>query len=246
MLSKSKNMLNYQARLLYIYHTLYFCCCSLCHLAYVETAWAICLLTLCVCVRACVCVSFWYSDLFTADQQLRNGRFGYSSAIYTRQNPQGNRRGYECPEERDYYPYWHPTPWIDIAVLTDNVSHCETYYKAHSQNAELKYQCYDNYNQQDMKHYSRWNNRADCLKNSGNWLYNRTVLETLSASTLTACRTQNTVRRRNEISDPVLCICHCSLMYCVCIMVIIRVNLDQRIYQIKLLVLVSYHHAWGI
>eukprot|EP00117_Sycon_ciliatum_P002040 scpid46540/ scgid7447/ Protein DD3-3 len=131
-------------------------------------------------------------NLFTADQQLRNGRFGYSSAIYTRQNPQGNRRGYECPEERDYYPYWHPTPWIDIAVLTDNVSHCETYYKAHSQNAELKYQCYDNYNQQDMKHYSRWNNRADCLKNSGNWLYNRTVLETLSASTLTACRTQNT------------------------------------------------------
>ena len=68
----------------------------------------------------CLCLL----GLFIADQNVKKNKFKYSSAPYTRQNPNGNRRGYECPEERDYFPYWHPTPWKDIAILADNSSMC--------------------------------------------------------------------------------------------------------------------------
>lgn len=53
--------------------------------------------------------------MFTADQNL--GRRG---AISTRQNRNGNRFGFEVPEERDYYPYWAPTPWNDIAIMVSD------------------------------------------------------------------------------------------------------------------------------
>ena len=83
--------------------------------------------------------------LFTADQKLRtNNGLGYSSAIYTRQNPNGNRRGYECPEERDYYPYWHPTDWVDIAILAENNSLC-SYYQEESHNVKPKHECFEWY-----------------------------------------------------------------------------------------------------
>lgn len=76
------------------------------------------------------------AGLFTADQNM-NGR---NTARNTRQNPAGTRRGYECPEERDYYPYWNPSPWIDIAVMTDDVSRC-SYYKNESQNVKARWAC---------------------------------------------------------------------------------------------------------
>ena len=75
--------------------------------------------------------------LFNADQNLRR-----NSLIATRQNPNGNRHGFEVPTERDYYPYWHPNPWVDVAILhnhaTDENSEefrnwCN-WYRANSQN----------------------------------------------------------------------------------------------------------------
>merc|ERR1719397_72249 len=58
-------------------------------------------------------------NLFTADQNVNR-----RSAIGTRQNPNGGRRGLECPEERDYYPYWRPSPFLGIAYLVDDPARC--------------------------------------------------------------------------------------------------------------------------
>ena len=56
-----------------------------------------------------------FTGLFTADRRLRRDQ-----ATRTRQNSRGTRRGLEVPEERDYYPYWGPTPWNDIAIMVSN------------------------------------------------------------------------------------------------------------------------------
>lgn len=79
--------------------------------------------------------------LYVADQDL-NG----NDARYTRQNPNGNRSGFECPEERDYYPYWLQTPWRDVAILTSNTDWCD-YYQSESGNVKTKYVFFFNSNQ---------------------------------------------------------------------------------------------------
>lgn len=117
----------------------------------------------------------WYDEcyrrernrgLFTADQNLRNNALGYSSAVFTRQNPNNNRRGYECPEERDYYPYWHPSPWRDIAVLTDRLDQCD-WYEQESQNVKSKHLCR---NTAACSNCIRYNQKDKCIANNGRWV----------------------------------------------------------------------------
>ena len=92
--------------------------------------------------------------LFLADQNLNNR----DTAIHTRQNRNGDRYGYECPEERDYYPYWHPSPWTDIAVFTDDYSLCK-FFKDESQNVMAKGYCT----------LPEYNHESACEDNGGEW-----------------------------------------------------------------------------
>jgi len=73
--------------------------------------------------------------LFTANQNLQG-----KAARFTRQNPDGTRRGYECPEERDYYPYWRATMWRDIIIYTNQVDRCNAY-QTESENVKSRWQC---------------------------------------------------------------------------------------------------------
>eukprot|EP00931_Biecheleriopsis_adriatica_P038083 TRINITY_DN2183_c0_g1_i1.p1 TRINITY_DN2183_c0_g1~~TRINITY_DN2183_c0_g1_i1.p1 ORF type:complete len:1371 (+),score=250.20 TRINITY_DN2183_c0_g1_i1:134-4114(+) len=100
--------------------------------------------------------------LFTADQQIDDN----GGATSTRQNPNGNgrrrgnqRHGLECPEERDYFPYWHPSPWHDIAVFTDEPQKRCEYYRAESQNVQAKGFC----------SIPAYNNPEACRGNGGEW-----------------------------------------------------------------------------
>lgn len=132
----------------------------------------------------------WYDEcyrrernrgLFTADQNLRNNALGYSSAVYTRQNPNNNRRGYECPEERDYYPYWHPSPWTDIAIMTDRLDQCD-FYRQESQNVKSKGLCR---NTAECGNCIRYNQKATCEENGGRWVevgsWNKETVQCLQA-----------------------------------------------------------------
>ena len=131
--------------------------------------------------------------LFTADQNLGNNNLGVSSAIFTRQNPNGNRRGYECPEERDYYPYWHPSPWVDIAVLTDNTTFCP-YYQSQSFNVQPKGLCRQTFsdNSSIPRPWSVYNNQNDCTTNGGTWWLARSYIDIdVNSVTKSSCQSRN-------------------------------------------------------
>jgi len=96
--------------------------------------------------------------LFIADQNVG------ARAINTRQNAGGTRYGFECTEERDYYPYWHPSQWKDIAVLTDKMEHC-AFYQAESQNVKAKNYC----KLTPTGNTAVPNNEAACTAANGQW-----------------------------------------------------------------------------
>jgi len=93
--------------------------------------------------------------LFSADQGNLQGQ----PATFTRQDNAGDAHGFECAEERDYYPYWHPTPWKDIAVFTSNPARC-SYFLQHSQNVESKWWCASDAT--DSANVEQFNNPTQC------------------------------------------------------------------------------------
>jgi len=110
--------------------------------------------------RACTARSR-NKGLFVATQNLNDG----AGAGATRQNPNADRYGFECQEERDYYPYWHPSPWKDIAVFADHKSQCK-WYQSESQNVKAKNYCA---NTTTTGGGQTPNNAADCIRAGGKW-----------------------------------------------------------------------------
>jgi hypothetical protein len=105
-------------------------------------------------------MGLWISDR----EEEGNLNTGRRSAIFTRQNNNGNRHGYECVEERDYYPYWHPSPWRDVAILTSDESFCK-FYKKESQNVKSKGYCVMPEGQEGQTE----NNPVKCASEGGKW-----------------------------------------------------------------------------
>lgn len=106
------------------------------------------------------------TGLFLADQKLKG-----SSQKYTRQNPNGNRRGLECPEERDYYPWEYPSPFRDVAWLGNDVEYCKTNIAPFSQNVSPKGTCAGPGGANDLPNDAQLaaNNAAECADAQGSW-----------------------------------------------------------------------------
>lgn len=102
--------------------------------------------------------------LYTADQNVGNN----NGARNTRQNPNGARSGLECPEERDYYPYWAPTPWKDAMIMTNNLRLCP-FYQSESQNVKARGYCANGNADGNGANKKVANNPDDCATQQGTW-----------------------------------------------------------------------------
>ena len=153
------------------------------------------------------------NGLFRADQEIQVNRYSYfdkkkyPSSSRTRQNKGGNMRGFECPEERDYYPYWEPTlqgpydaeyqrtPWIDAAYLGDT-SNCRNVNK-NSFNSNNKYRCV----LPGARDYGKSIHEEGCAAEGGKWVSFESYLEVLEkVDTEEAC---NEVAAQNEVNQVV-------------------------------------------
>ena len=125
------------------------------------------------------------NGLFVADRSRAQNK----GATRTRQNPGATRRGYECPEERDYFPYWHPTPWIDMAILTSQPENCH-FYESESANRKGKFECVEFYtpSQNVRKHASQASTDEHCAELGGTWTEFHNFLEIAPATNETDCR----------------------------------------------------------
>lgn len=105
--------------------------------------------------------------LWISDREEEGGLTpGRRDSRFTRQNNDGTRYGYECPEERDYYPYWAPSQWKDIAILTNDDKHCN-YYQRESQNVKGRGYCAD---PTDPNKVLQPNNKDECGVKQGTWI----------------------------------------------------------------------------
>jgi hypothetical protein len=105
--------------------------------------------------------------LYIADRAAQGGlTTARASAIYTRQNNNGAQNGFECPEERDYYPYWSPSQWKDVAILTTNKNFCK-FYQQNSQNTVSKGFCQAS---SAPGIQTAQNNPTDCTAQANQWV----------------------------------------------------------------------------
>lgn len=125
--------------------------------------------------------------LFLADQKLKG-----NAQKYTRQNPNGNRNGLECPEERDYYPWTSPSPFRDVAWLGNDVDYCKTNIAPFSQNVSPKGACTggtaDDLPDNDQ---IEANDEAECTAEGGTWVETSWGETDIPAFAEKLCKEQN-------------------------------------------------------